>query len=228
MNRVRRRFTGTGVVIANFVPLAVLFVVDIDVHAFLVVYWLEAGVIGVVTMKKIRRATGDDDPEQLPDWEYSPFGTNEKRQLSDLVGEPADAVVREFRGTYVGLWLLVGLFVFTVPSEYTSLSTAEPLAVGAMTLPLVGYHVAAYRYEYVDGHEYEQNGPVGLLLEPFPRLYVLVVTMFGSGVAIAVFGSPVGLIVLFVLAKTVLDVRAHRRERSADGQSSVDSVGGRP
>ena len=225
---VRRRRSGAGVAVANLLPLAVLLVSGIDVHAFLVVYWLEAGVIGVVTMQKIRRAEGDDDPGALPDWEYSPFATDEKRQLVDLIGEPPETVVREFRGTYVGLWLILGLIVTTVPSEYTSLSTADPLAVGAMTVPLVGYHAAAYRFQYVDGREYERKGPLSLLVEPFPRLYVLVATMFGSGVAIALVGSPVGLVVLFVLAKTVLDLRAHRRERSADGQSSVDSADGRP
>lgn len=217
--RGRRGLSEAGVAVGNLVPLAVLLVADIDVHAFLVVYWLEAGVIGAVTVRKIRRAAGEDDPEALPDWEYSPFGTGEKRRLVDLVGEPAEVVVREFRGTYVGLWLIVGIIVANVPSEYALLSAAEPLAVGAMTLPLVGYHAAAYRFEYLGSREYARKGPVTLLVEPFPRLYVVIATMFGSGLAIAVFGAPVGLVVLFVLSKTVLDLRTHRREHAADGRS---------
>lgn len=161
---------------------------------------------------EIRQAVGEDDPERLPDWEYSPFGSGRQRTISSLVGTSNETVFREFAATYVVVWLFLGLLTVTLPGEYATLDAASPIVVVASTAGLFAYHAISYRRDFIGGREYERKGPVTLMVEPFYRVFVLIATMVLSGVAVAVAGSPAGLAIVFVVAKTYFDVQAHHRE----------------
>jgi len=209
--RGSRLAVGTTI-FGNVIPLVGVVTYGIDLHALLIVYWIEAGVIGAVTTAKIRHANGSDDPEQLPDWKYSPFGSGETRTIRSLVGRSNDEIRREFLATYVGMWVILGLFVLALPGEYANLDAGSPAVVIGAAISMSAYHVLSYRLHYVDDAEYERKGPVTLLVEPFPRIFVLLITFLCSGIAITLVGSPVGLLVLLVAAKTYYDVQAHGGE----------------
>ncbi|MBP1921936.1 hypothetical protein J2751_000933 [Halorubrum alkaliphilum] len=49
-------------------------------------------------------------------------------------------------------------------------------------------------------------------IESFPRVFILLITFVCSAIAITLVGSPGGLLVVLVVAKTYYDVRAHRCE----------------
>ena len=208
-----RLAVGTTIV-GNAIPLVGVVTYGIDLHALLVVYWIEAGVIGAVTTAKIRHANGTDDVERLPNWEYSPFGSGESRTVRSLVGRPNAAIRNEFLATYVGMWLILGLFVIALPGEYATLDAGSPGVVVGAAVSISAYHVLSYRVHYLGDEEYERKGPVTLLVEPFPHVFVLLITFVCSGIAITLVGSPVGLLVVLVAAKTYYDIRAHRREHS--------------
>lgn len=214
------RLAVVATIAGNMLPLVGVVTYGIDLHALLVVYWVEAGVIGAVTMRKIQHANGSDDPSRLPNWEYSPFGSAESRTIHSLVGKENTAIYREFRATYVGIWVIVGLFVLAVPREYASLDAGSPVVVAGAAGSISVYHLLSYRLDYLDGQEYERKGPVTLMVEPFGRVFVLLVMFVCSGAAITIFGSPVGLLAVFVAAKTYFDIRAHRREH-ADAPSDT-------
>ena len=210
----RSRLAVGTTIVGNAIPLVGVVTYGIDLHALLVVYWIEAGVIGAVTTAKIRHATGTDHPERLPNWEYSPFGSGESRTIRSLVGRSNATIRNEFLATYVGTWLILGLFVLALPGEYATLDSGSPGVVVGAAVSISAYHVLSYRVNYLGDEEYERKGPVTLLVEPFPRVFVLLITFVCSGIAITLVGSPVGLLVVLVAAKTYYDIRAHHREHS--------------
>ncbi|MES3161658.1 MAG: DUF6498-containing protein [Halorubrum sp.] len=210
--RVPRR-VALGVIIAgNAIPLVSFFIFNVDLHALLVVYWVEVGVIGAATAAKIRRAEGTDNPEELPNWEYSLMGSGESRTIRSLVGKPRGRVFRDFLGTYAVFWGFLVFPLFSLPDDLAGVEAASPLVVLGAAVALSVTHIVSYRVDFLEGREYEQKGPVTLLVEPFPRLYGLLGTVIFAGATITFTGSPVGLLALIVGAKTYVDVRAHRRE----------------
>lgn len=208
---------GLGVLIlGNAMQLLAFFIWQINLHALLVVYWVELGVIGAVTGAKIRRAEGTDDPVQLPNWGYSPLGTGESRTLRSLVIKPQEHILWNFASTYAALWIFIAFPVFSLPDGVAGVEASSPFVVLAAAAGLSATHLVSYRVDFLGGREYKRKGPVTLLVEPFHRLYGLLAAIVLARTAITVAGSPGGLLAFIVGAKTYVDVRSHRREHGYD------------
>lgn len=57
-----------GVLIANLASAAMIWWYGWQAHAFLIVYWLETGVVIALYVAKINRAKGTDDPADIQSW----------------------------------------------------------------------------------------------------------------------------------------------------------------
>jgi len=134
-----------AIVVGNAIPFVAFLMWNIDLHALLVVYWVEIGVVGAVTAAKIRRAEGIDNPESLPDWEYSPMGSDESRTIRSLVGKPQKRVFRDFLGTYAVFWGFLAFPVFSVPNDFASIDAASPLVVLGAVAALSVTHLVSSR-----------------------------------------------------------------------------------
>lgn len=214
LQRVDSRFwvPATTSVAGNVTMLIAALWWGTNVHAIVVIYWLETAVVGVATVAKIRRAEGEDDPDHLPNWEYVSFGHNKEKTIHSLVGKPKRIVLWDFIEMYLVMWVIYGIFiVFILPAEY-SLTVAPPVVIAVGTLGLTAYHAVSYRRDFINNQEYTQKGPVTVLVDPLQRVFVLVTIGYLSGVAIAILASPVGVVVVLVTAKTVFDIYSHRRE----------------
>lgn len=203
----RSQVSFLAVIAANLVTLAVVWQQGWRAHALLLVYWLETGVVIAVYAVKIRRAEGADAPAEISSW-------------SKFDGEPAEAYVGEENRLiadalvleYAGMWLFTGFF-FVVVGVVGMLEPASPVTVALAAASLVAYHVFSYYYEYIGLEQYEQRGPVSLLVEPAPQFWGLVFVMiFGLGLGNAA-ENPVVTVVVVMFIKTCADLLAHRRER---------------
>lgn len=195
-----------GLVVANLVPLVGVVGFGWDLHSLLVVYWLESAVIGTAYVAKIRRAEGEDDPEELPG-----IKLNDK-PLDSFVGKSNGKIASYFFLHYGGFWVGHGVFVFIFPFVFSGMEMASPTVVGVAFVGLAAYHAVSYRVNYVGQFEYERNGPVTLMIEPYRRVLVLHVTILLGAFAIAEIGAPVAALVVMVLVKTLLDLRGHWNE----------------
>ncbi|WP_339105446.1 DUF6498-containing protein [Haloterrigena salinisoli] len=206
----RSQTSFVGVILANLASVAAIWWYDWRAHALLIVYWLETGVVVAVSVAKILRAEGTDDPEEIRSWTQV---SGERPQ--SYVGESNRTVADALVSNYAGTWLFAGGFVCIIPfvDEQWSVEPASPGVVALAGVSLVGYHVFSYWYEYVGLREYERRGPVSLLVEPAPRFWALLLTIiFGLG-ATSFTRGPMGVIVVLVFFKTCADLMAHRRER---------------
>lgn len=195
-----------GLVVANLVPLVGVIGFGWDLHSLLVVYWLESAVIGTAYVAKIRRTEGEDDPDELPGVKLN------DKPLNSFVDKSNGKIAAYFASHYGGFWAIHGIFVFIFPFVFPEMNMASPTVIGMAFVGLAVYHVVSYRINYIGQREYERNGPVTLMIEPYRRVLVLHVTIILGAFAIAGLGVPVAALVVMVLAKTLLDLRGHLRE----------------
>jgi len=195
-------------VVANAVPLVGVVGFGWDLHSLLVVYWLESAAVGVASVAKIRRAEGEDDPGELPSISLG------DTPIASFVGRQRRHVIGFFVFHYGTFWIVHGAFVLAFPGVFPGLERASLRVVGPATVGLVAYHALSYRSTYVGRGEYERSGPVTLMIEPYRRVLVLHLTVLLGAVAVAAVGAPVGALVVMVLVKTALDLRAHRHEHA--------------
>lgn len=204
--RAGPRTAVTGLIVANAVPLVGVVAFGWELHSLLVGYWLESGVVGVASVAKIRRAAGEDDPDELPS-----FSLND-RPVGSFIGETNRRIAGFFVGHYGGFWAVHGVFVFVFPAVFPRMSWASPGVVAAAAVGLAAYHAVSYRLNFVDEGEYERVGPVTLMVEPYRRVLVLHITVVLGAFGVAAIGAPVGALVVMVLVKTGLDLRGHWAE----------------
>lgn len=200
------RVAAAGLILANLVPLAGVVFLGWDLHSLLVVYWVESAIVGVESVAKILRAEGEDDPDGLPSIEFN------DRPIASFIGRSNRWLASFFTFHYGVFWIVHGVFVISLLGAYPGLGTASPRVVAVGAVGLTVYHAVSYRRNYVGGREYETNGPVWLMVEPYRRVFVLHATVLLGGFAIGAIGAPVGALVVMVLVKTALDLRGHWRE----------------
>lgn len=197
-----------AIVIANLTSLAAVRWGGWNVHALLIVYWFETGIVSAVYFAKILRAAGTDDPEHVPSW-----ATFDGKPADRLIGQSnrrvADTVILNFAGP----WTVFGLFFVFIGGSY-GIERASPQTVALATVSLLVYHVFSYWFEYVGRKEYERRGPVSLFVELAPRHLVVPLTWIFGLAATVITQNPLGAIVVLVFLKTCVDLGAHRRERA--------------
>lgn len=198
-----------GVILANLASLGTVWWYGWQAHALLLVYWLETGVVGAISVAKILRAEGSDDPSEIRSW----TSINGERAKS-YVGKSNREIATAFVQNYAGVWLFLGPFLLILPyAEDASLSMASPGVVAIAAVSLIGFHVVSYWDGYVASRAFERRGPVSVLVEPAPRFWALFLTIiFGLG-ATSFSQSPIGVIVVVAFFKCCADLLLHRRER---------------
>lgn len=115
---------------------------------------------------------------------------------------------------------------------------STPLAYAAAALALS--HAVSFVVNYLGGREYEHLDIRKLMMLPYGRIVVLLLTIIFGGFAALAFGEPVWLIVILVVIKMAGDLRMHLREHlNAAGPSRSEieempadegdlTAGGRP
>jgi len=186
-------------IIANLFPVVGVALLGWDTFLVFALFWVENVVIGIYTILKLVIASGDD-----ASW-YARVGA-------------AVAFVFQY-----GLFTLVhGVFVFLVfgtimrPStsgELLSLRDAV-LSYELMwgVLALFISHGVSFFYNYVGAGEYRQSSLKDVTQEPYGRMVLLHMTIIFGGMLITALGSPVAGLLLLILLKMAMDIRAHLRQ----------------
>ena len=218
-----------ALVAVNLLPLIGVIFWGWSLMMILVLYWIESGVVGVVNVFKIARASGGaDDPMVMTE------GNRVTIRISGLAsGMTRGPVIGFFIVHYGIFWLVHGVFVFLLPLfaglSSPSVSTVPPYVGFAPMdfgpLPLDGLllaallltssHVVSYFTNYIGRGEYLRATPTGQMLSVYGRVVVLHVTIVAGAGVIALFGTPIAALVLLVGLKTVIDLVLHVREHAA-------------
>ena len=214
-----------GLLAVNLVPLVGVLLFGWSLHALLVIYWLESGVIGALNVPKILLASGSDVPEN--------FSATVNGRSVDLSGptEPKDGLhlypgnvpIAGFFIMHYGIfWVVHGVFVLSFPA-FAPGSGVGGFGVGTVLLGVSGMvvsHAGSFLTNFVGREEYRATSPGVQMKEPYRRVIVLHLTIIFGAFGIAMLGAPLAALLLLVGLKTAADLHAHLREheRAAERQ----------
>ena len=205
--RLRRPVSLAALLLVNTVPLIGVFAWGWDAAAIVILYWSENLIIGALNIVKM------------------------------LVASPVGGIFMSlfFLVHYGGFCAVHGMFVL-------SLTDQEDTGLGDMTWPfllvfvellvnviqrvlsvapiewIVGFVALALSHSfslvvnYFLGGEYRHKNTGQLMGEPYGRVMIMHFAVILGALAVTALGEPVGLLLVLIALKVVIDVLAHRRE----------------
>ena len=207
-------------VAANVLPLIGVTLFAWDVTTILVLYWVENGIVGVTAVARILLARSPDS--------WNPPGAGRGTL-------PARALQAGFFVVHYGIfWMVHGFFVLlltgSLPTEGCLVAECTApmelviyghpaIVIGALAL-LIG-QTGGLVFDYIGKREYLTATPLGQMFRPYPRLIALHLTVVIGAAYVIGQGSPVLLVALLVVFKTIgelvlyaVDRRSHRARDS--------------
>jgi len=203
-------------VAVNLIPLFGVVFLGWGLFPIMVLYWLENGIIGLLNLPKIVLASAPLGG--LPD---SISGGPTAARPNLLPGLLGSGFLMVFFAFHYGMfWAVHGLFVFVLfgrsadPFSGTSDSFAMSLPEWWMfaAISLFLSHGVSFFTNFLGKREYLAVSPSEQMGQPYSRVMVLHVTILAGGFLVAMLGTPIAALVLLVVLKIAIDVRAHLKE----------------
>lgn len=189
-----------ALIAANLVPLAGVFLFGWEVFPLLLLFWFENVIIGFFNVLKMLFAS----PDQKLLWAVKLF-------------------IVPFFCFHYGMFTFVhGVFVVglfgggmngSFPGPATFLNALIEQKLFWAVLGLFASHGISFVHNYLMGGEFRRAGPQALMAQPYGRIVVLHLTILLGGFLMMALKSPTLGLVLLVLLKILLDLRAHLAER---------------
>jgi len=203
------RLSAVFLVLANLIPLIGALAWDWSILEIVAVYWAENLVIGLFTICRLFTVA-------VP-------GT-EKGSI------PAKIAVSAFFTVHYGMFCLVhGVFVFSLLGNsrgFAAPSDAFALFAGPLKwaiLALVVSHGFSFFANYLGRGENLATTVPEQMGAPYPRIIVLHLAIIFGAFAVQALGSPVFLLAILVVGKTLLDLKLHRLAHQK--KAGVDTPG---
>lgn len=198
-----RRPSVVALLVANLAPLYGVFVLGWEVFPLVLLFWIENIIVGLFNILKILCARPDDKAWWVGKLFLIPF----------------------FAVHYGGFTAVHGVFVFALfggaanisPSDMsvaTAVDSIRSFGVLWAAIALLASHGFSFVTNYLGAGEYRNADPKILMGQPYARVVVLHITIIFGGFLMMALGSPRAGLVLLVVLKVVMDVRAHERERA--------------
>ncbi len=182
-----------------------------EVYPLLLLYWLENGIIGLVTLLKIFTCKG-------------------KQRSSQMQGKGGTATF--FILHFGGFWVVHGIFVRGMFSDgFRDMKDNVAVAIVAMPASLRGHHLllpalaiaASHIYSYMT-HFIGQGDRLTARLDdvwksPYKRVVALHMTVILGAIVAVALGSMAYAMVFLVVIKTAIDLIAHDREHRRRGST---------
>ena len=211
--------TAILLVLVNLVPLVGVAFWGWQLGTILVLYWIESGVIGLLNVPRMAKASG-------------PGGTG---------GTVARvALIAFFLAHYGTFWAVHGFFVFLLPTFF-GFGAGGPTGAGAGAaaigpgfgidqaavatgaIGLVLFHAVSFVYWDVWHGESARRTVQQQMNAPYNRVVILHMTILGGAFLIAFTGQSIWALVLLVGLKIAVDLGAHVREHTRRTRPTGDA-----
>jgi hypothetical protein len=210
------------IIAANLLPLALVLTGDWGLREILPLYWVESAIIGFFTILKmllaggaIAKLRGAGPAGLLPGGAYSVLAMAGKLFMAG------------FFTFHFGMFMFVhGVFLFGFVLQGAQFGPAkvDPMNAGLWLdylgavkwgiAALFGGHAVSFFLNYIAGGEYRTASASECMASPYPRIIVMHLTiLLGAFASIAMPGAGT-IMVIFVVAKIVTDVSAHKKEHA--------------
>jgi len=185
-----------ALIVANLLPIAGVLLFGWDLAAVMVLYWSESAVIGFYTILRMCIV------EKLGAVMTVPF----------FLGHFGAFMAAHFAFVY-GFFIHKGGALPTVGAFEELRSIFLPLwpAVAA----LVVSHGVSFFQNFIGEREYAGASTTALMAVPYRRIIVMHLTIIFGGWIVLALGTPAPALLVLVVMKMLVDLRAHRREHAA-------------
>lgn len=204
-----------ALIAANVFPLIGVLLWDWDAAAIVVFYWSENLVIGALTILKLlaRNAVLGWFSSAFFTIHYGGFcavhGMLAMSLLGVDIGDPFEGIGLPFFLIFVEMLIGVIAGVLAVaPQDWIWGFVAISLS-----------HIFSLASNYFGRGEYQEQTGEKLMMAPYRRIVVLHLAILFGGWGTLALGSPLPLLLILVVGKTLLDLRMHLREHKLSWQS---------
>ncbi len=195
-------------ILVNLLPIFGVIYAGWDVFEIVALYWFENVVIGLVNVLKIITCCPGS---------HRSAGT--AIEISKLFKIPF------FTIHYGGFCFVHGIFVFGLlgpknkegghgdPFENMGhwFSSFVNTYVIWFVLAIVASHIFSFFKNYIGENEYTRSTPDKLMNAPYGRVVVLHLAIIGGGFIVQELGSSVGMLILLIIGKIIIDAKLHLR-----------------
>ena len=210
--------TVIALVLANLFPLYGVLALGWEVFPVMLLFWLENVVIGGFNVLKMLLS----EPQNPVKW------------LGKLFIVPFFCV-HYGMFTFVHGMFVMGLFggQFKAGAVSPSVGVVFRLIgeqhLGFAVLALVASHAFSFGWNYLWRGEFRSSSLQGLMAQPYGRVVVLHLAILGGGFLLLALHSPMAGLVVLIVLKIALDVRAHSKEhRPAAQKPALDVISPSP
>jgi hypothetical protein len=190
----------SALVVANIVPLLGVLFANWRVFDILALFWLENVVVGFLNIAKMVLARGGNPSNEIK----SVFMVIQKL-----------AAIPFFTVHYGGFVAIHGVFLFMGMRELfgdTSTST-DPKWLALTVAGLAVSHGISFFVNYIGRGEFRRTTISMLMGRPYGRVVAMHVTIIFGGFVVMSSGNPVWMVILLILIKVGIDLKAHLSER---------------
>lgn len=205
-----------------------------SVFEIVFLYWVENLAVGLINVLRMAVATGEKLPtahgsKRMRQWQASQ--DNRVYKPGVLKDNAFKFFLIPFFIVHYGMFCYGhGVFVLSMFGDesirnrafspfnfYEFLSPALMLAVAALAVS----HLFSFINNFLVGGEYQRTHAAILMMRPYGRIVALHITILLGALLIQVFGSPLALLVVLVIMKTMADLVLHESERRKLGVESI-------
>lgn len=223
-----------SLVVANTLPMIGVLFWGWSTFAVVVVYWAENVIIGLINVLKMVVSSPLSEEADLSSLSDTAARTRIPTKLEETVDQrnvvarvhhAAKLFLIPFFILHYGMFCFVhGIFVFALfGREFNGVNLLEfwPHAYERLTaegllwavLALAASHLFSFLVNFIYHDEYRRVTAVELMALPYGRVVVLHVAILLGAFALVALGSPIWMLVLLIVGKTILDLKLHVAER---------------
>lgn len=225
---LERRWSVASLLAANLLPLLGVLLFDWKTFDVVILYWFENVVIGVINVLKMITCSPDSYDDSLArltegkDDATAHMIRSQANAVSDspLLNHGAKLFFVPFFTVHYGMFCLVhGVFVVVLlggdkPLEGRLGVPADLIHPGLLVAAaaLAISHLVSFFRNYLAGGEYRRTILPALMAKPYPRIVVLHMAIVLGAFVTLMLGSPILLLAILVVGKTLLDLSLHLAE----------------
>ena len=203
-----------ALLITNALPLVGVLFFGWDAFLIVLLYWAENVVVGFYNILKMAFARVDHPAEHLGKLFQIPFFTVHYGGFTAVHGVFVLAMFKQSDDffpsgdTWPCFFVFVQLLFNVIGAAYGAIPNNAKFVLAAMFVS----HGISFAYNYLYKGEYASIHPARLMMQPYARVVVMHIAIIFGGFLTMTLGSPVGLLVMLVILKTLIDVALHKRQ----------------
>jgi hypothetical protein len=194
-------------VAVNALPLVGVLALHWSVFSVMLLYWCENVVVGAFNVLRMLAAESQNAAANVFKVFLIPFFIFHYGMFTMVHG--------------VFVLLLFGPGGSAAPSVARFVAAVRGAGIGFAVVAMLASHGFSFVHNYLAGGEFRRASVQQLMAQPYARVMVLHFTILLGGFAAKAAGAPVLALLLLIVLKTAIDVRAHLAERQKLGAVSA-------